>query len=262
MFITDKSLENERLFHGFFGRTGGVSQGIYHSLNCGYGSNDPSENIRANRGLVAEKAGLAEADLVTVNQCHSATCITVTHSWAPGQTPQADAIVTDRVGILLGVLTADCAPVLLSGTKEDGGMVVGAAHAGWRGAFGGVIGSVVDAMHSLGAQPASIIACIGPCLGPQSYEVDPPFREQFLTVDEDTNKFFIPAEAKDKFLFDLPSFVFAQLVQSGVKSVAVKAVDTFTNEKEYFSYRRTVHRKEPDYGRHISVIGIKAGKND
>ena len=231
MFITDSLLEGGRLFHGFFGRNDGVSQGIYKSLNCGYGSADPAENVRANRGLVAEKAGFTETDLVTVNQCHSPTCITVTRPWAPGQAPQADALATDREGLLLGVLTADCAPVLLSGTKEDGSMVIGAAHAGWRGAFGGVIGSVVDDMIRLGAQPASIVACIGPCLGPASYEVDAPFRDQFLEKDKGSTVFFRPAAAESKFLFDLPAFVSAQLNEAGVTKVAITQVDTYSNEE-------------------------------
>ncbi len=261
MFITDKSLlVQSGIAHGFFGRQGGVSTGIYESLNCGRGSNDDRAATDENRRRVMATLGNASLPLLTVYQYHSNICLTVTEPWHvenPADSPRADAMVTDRSGFALGVLAADCAPVLFAGRKSDGAPVIGAAHSGWRGAVGGVLENTLAAMKDLGAVAEMITAAIGPCIGPVSYEVSADFMNPFVEQDAANEKFFRAAATPDKKYFDLPSYITSRLKRAGVKSVSWTGADTFANEPAYFSYRRTTHRGEPDYGRQVSVISLK-----
>jgi YfiH family protein len=254
-FLTTKLSDLPRIAHGFFTRTGGESEGIYGSLNCGPGSKDDPAKVALNRESVARALGIGS--LVTCHQIHSAQAVVVTSPWGQEGAPQADALVTDRPGIALGILTADCAPVLFS---SDDGKIVGAAHAGWKGALTGVLDATVEAMVSLGAQRGRISAAIGPCIGPQSYEVSDNFKNPFIERDAANEKFFMPAQKAGHLIFDLPGYVAHRLRQAGVNNVFDTKQDTLPNEAEYFSYRRTTLRREPDYGRQISVIAIKEDK--
>jgi len=241
--------------HGFFGRIGGVSTGIYASLNCGLGSRDNQKAVTENRRRVLESlAGDTPARLVTCYQIHSPTTVTVTEPWAPGQSPQADAMVTKARGIALGILTADCAPVLLHDPQAG---VIGAAHAGWNGAFSGVIESVVAAMTQLGAARARIRAAIGPCIGQDAYEVGPEFEQRFRERQAGFTRFFRPSAREAHWQFALERFVAFRLEEAGVGAVAPLNTCTYAREADFFSYRRTVHRAEPDYGRQLSVILLK-----
>lgn len=245
-----------KIRHGFFGRTGGVSKGIYSSLNCGPGSDDDPVAVRENRALVAAQMGAAPENLLSLNQIHSARCMTVDQPWTEDDKPQADAMVTDRPGLALGVLTADCAPVLFAAQRDDGAVVIGAAHAGWGGALKGVLENAIEAMQALGADLGRIRAVIGPCIGPESYEVSEDFRAPFMDQEAANSVFFKPAARPGHLMFDLPGYCAYRLSLQGVGHVAVRAVDTFFNEEDFFSYRRSTHRREPDYGRQISAIMI------
>jgi YfiH family protein len=240
----------EGVAHGFFGRTGGVSTGIYASLNCGPGSNDERANVIENRRRVVE-AIAPDTKLVTVHQVHGNRAVSVTSPWDIGAAPQADAMATNVPGIALGILTADCAPILLA---DNEARVIGAAHAGWKGARAGVTRSVVDAMESLGARRERIVAAVGPCIGQANYEVGPDFRAAFS--DAQDARFFVPG-AGDRFHFALEAYVARQLDKAGVGSVEPLALCTYANESDYFSFRRTTHRGENDYGRQISAIVLR-----
>ena len=255
MFITDKIFEAKDTAHGFFGRKGGVSTGIYDSLNCGMGTEDDRAAVIENRRRVTEKLGLPPDRLVTMNQTHSAQCVVVTQ--APAHRVQADALVTDEPELVLGVLTADCAPVLFRGTNGAGKSVIGAAHAGWKGALGGILENTITAMLELGAQKDSVRAVIGPCIGPASYEVSADFMNPFLAHDKASAFFFGKGKNESVRQFDLPGYVARRLLQAGVKHVSSAGADTYVQETEYFSYRRTTHRREPDYGRQIAVISLQ-----
>jgi YfiH family protein len=238
------------LSHRFFPRTGGVSDGIFTSRNCGFGSGDRREAVAENRDRCRRELGPAEA-LLTVHQVHSADVVTVTAPWTPETAPRADAMVTDRPGLALGILTADCAPILFADAEAG---VIGAAHAGWKGALGGVTDATIAAMRALGAVPERIVAAVGPCIGPDSYEVGPEFRDRFLAEDPDSARFFrTPAEGARPH-FDLPGYVAQRLRRAGLREVAVTGLDTLRSEDLFFSYRRTTLRKEADYGRQISAI--------
>jgi hypothetical protein len=240
--------------HGFFGRRGGVSEGVVAGLNVGWGSGDDRAAIAENRRRAVD-AVLPGARLVTVHQVHSAATVEA-GDWPDCNRPPADALVTNRRGVLLGILTADCAPVLLA-DREAG--VVGAAHAGWRGAVGGVCESVVTAMEGLGARPERIAAAIGPCIGARSYEVDQAFAERF-TADEPANNRFFTDGPTHKPHFDLEAFVVARLAAAGVRTIEALGLDTYAQPERFYSYRRATHRGEPDYGRQISLIGLAGGK--
>ena len=243
----------EPLPHGFLGRRGGVSAGELGGLNVGYGSGDDRESIAENRRRAVE-AVLPGAELATVHQVHSARCVHVAKPWPEDQRPHADALVTDRPGLLLGILTADCAPVLFA---DVGAGIVAAAHAGWRGAFDGVTDSTIATMEELGASRGRIRAAIGPCIGPRSYEVDEAFRARFLAQDEANARVFA-AGPGGKPHFDLPSYVANRLASAGIAGVEALAHDTYTQPDRFFSYRRATHRGEADYGRQISMIGLPA----
>jgi YfiH family protein len=239
--------------HGFFGRDGGVSDGLYASLNCGYGSGDAPDKVTANRERAAAGLGLTAARIVTGHQTHSARVATVETPWPRDAAPAVDALVTDRPGIGLGVLSADCAPVLLA---DAGARVVGAAHAGWRGALGGVLEATVAAMAALGARPERIGAAIGPCIGPASYEVGPEFPAPFLAESEANARFFRPAGRAGHFLFDLPGYVAARLARLGIGCDWLGR-DSLALSDRFFSYRRSTLDGHRVYGRGISLIALE-----
>jgi polyphenol oxidase len=244
-------LGDRRIAHGFFSRRGGVSQGIYASLNCGLGSKDGRDDVGANRRLVAEALGVMPDRLLTAHQHHSADAVVVTEPWTFETMPRADALVTATPGIALGALAADCAPVLFADPQAG---VVAAAHAGWKGALGGVLESAVATMEKLGARRARIAAALGPCIGPEAYEVGPEFQANFIAQSSDNTRFFLKTPLAAKPYFDLPAFVLARLGAMGLGTVENKTRCTYTSPEEFFSYRRTTHQGEPDYGRQISAI--------
>lgn len=233
--------------HGFFGRTGGVSDGIYTSLNCGPGSGDEREHVTENRRRVLKALG--GDNLVTLYQIHSPNAVTVTEAWEQG--PQADAMATNVPGLALGILTADCAPVLFADRQAR---VIGAAHAGWKGAFSGVIDSVLEKMESLGANRARIAAAIGPCISQANYEVGPEFIARFAEADKASTRFFVPSDKADHWRFDLEGFVADRLQKAGVANVESLGACTYARNEDFFSFRRTTHRGEKDYGRQVSAI--------
>jgi polyphenol oxidase len=237
--------------HGFFGREGGVSEGLYSSLNCGYGSSDDAERVRENRALVASRLGVREERLITVYQVHSPTVVTVDAPWVRNEAPQADAMVTKFRGIALGVLAADCAPVLFADAQAR---VIGSAHAGWKGAIGGVIEATLRAMEALGAERGRIRAAVGPCIGPSSYEVGAEFVSRFVDAAPDNRSFFCPSTREGHAMFDLPGYVEATLRTAGVRDVEPSPACTYEQDDRFFSFRRTTHRREADYGRNLSAI--------
>jgi polyphenol oxidase len=240
--------------HGFLGRRGGVSTGVTGGLDMGLRGLDPGDPALApvhenrRRGVVAVLPG---ARLVGVYQVHGTDCV-VAGDWDDAGRPHADALVTDRPGVLLGILTADCAPVLLADCRAG---VVGAAHAGWKGALGGVTDSTIAAMEALGANRADIAAAIGPCIAQPSYEVDAVFRDRFIAGDPGNDRFFAAGRA-DHFQFDLELYVAARLERAGIGAVERLALDTYADDTWFFSFRRATHRAEPDYGRQMSLIGL------
>ena len=236
--------------HGFFGRRGGVSKGIYESLNCGPGSKDLRDHVMENRRR-ATAALSPDATLVTLYQVHSSEAVTVTAPWPIPENPKADAVVTDRPGIALGILTADCAPILLA---DPLARIIGAAHAGWNGALAGIVESVLAAMRRLGASPERIRAAIGPCISQKAYEVGPEFQLRFVSADLANARFFVASPRANHWQFDLPAYLTQRLKQAGVQSVEFLDACTYAREDDFFSYRRTTHRKEADYGRELSAI--------
>jgi len=240
-----------RLPHGFLGRRGGVSVGECTGLNVGYGSKDDREAIAGNRRL-AIAAILADAELATVHQVHSAEVVVAGAPWPQDERPRADAMVTDTPNLLLGILTADCAPVLFADHRA---VVVGAAHAGWRGALAGVTDATIEAMERLGARREHIHAAVGPCIAQPSYEVDDAFRARFLDSDSDNGRFFI-AGAAGKPHFDLEAYVVHRLIAAGIEEVEALNLDTYADPDRFFSFRRATHRGEADYGRQLSAIAI------
>jgi len=241
--------------HGFFTREGGVSKGIYASLNCGYGSDDDRGHVSENRARVAAKLSVERDKLLTVHQVHSPDVINVTEPWMPETAPQADAMVTAVPGIALGVLAADCAPVLFADKKAH---IIGAAHAGWKGAFGGVLEATIEAMVRLGAERNDIAAAIGPCISKDFYEVGPEFRDRFVEADAVNGKWFVPSESPGHFMFDLPGYAEARLEAADIGTVSLLGHCTYQDQKRFFSYRRTTHRGETDYGRQISAIMLRS----
>jgi YfiH family protein len=241
------------LRHGFFTRRGGVSSGIYTALNCGLKTADKPANIRANRERVMTALEMPPENLMIAKQVHGNKVVVVTKPWSPENAPEADAMVTAEKDIALGILTADCAPVLFAAKKER---IIGAAHAGWRGAVGGVLEATVAAMAQLGAKPEHIEAAIGPCIGPNSYEVKEDFRAPFLAQDKANAQFFRPSPKPGHLLFDLPGYVAARLHGLGVRAVYDTRQDTLTQESVFFSNRRAFLRSEKGFGLQVSVIGV------
>jgi purine-nucleoside/S-methyl-5'-thioadenosine phosphorylase / adenosine deaminase len=239
--------------YGFFGRGGGVSAGIYASLNCGIGSKDRPDAVRENRARVARHLGAR--GLVSAYQVHGTTAVVMDEeslTVSPGERPKADALVTATRGLAVGVLTADCAPILLADARAG---VVGAAHAGWRGALAGVVEAALDAMESLGAARRHIHAAVGPCIGPGAYEVGPEFEAELMKHDPANARFFARnGGAEVRPTFDLPAYVIHRLRQAGVPAVAATDICNFTENNDFFSYRRSQKCGEEDYGRQISAI--------
>jgi polyphenol oxidase len=237
--------------HGFLGRRGGVSVGEVAGLNVGYGSSDDRSAIAENRRRAID-ALCPAAELATVHQVHSADVVYAERPWPIEERPPADALVTDRPGLLLGILTADCAPVLFA-DQEAG--VIGAAHAGWRGALSGVTDATVAAMERIGARRERIRSAVGPCIGKASYEVDDAFRRRFLEADSANERFFADA-AGGKPRFDLTGYVVHRLLAAGIEQVEALHLDTYADPDRFFSYRRATHRGEADYGRQLSAIAL------
>ena len=238
--------------HGFFGRSGGVSTGIFASLNCGPGSGDDRSHVVENRRrALAELTADPSARLLTLYQIHSAEAVAVTAPWEIGEGPKADAMATNDPGVALGILTADCAPVLLVDAEAR---VIGAAHAGWKGAFSGVIESVLEAMEQLGASRARIAAAVGPCISQENYEVGPEFVDRFRDSDGGNSRWFAISDRPDHFRFDLPGYVRHRLEATGVVSAERIPACTYAEGERFFSFRRATHRGEKDYGRQLSAI--------
>ncbi|SFP80354.1 peptidoglycan editing factor PgeF [Tranquillimonas alkanivorans] len=239
------------LTHGFFTRKGGASSGVFEGLNCGRGSSDQTEAVAINRARVARALEVAPPSLVTVHQTHSADVAVIDgpHELPP---PEADAMVTKTKGVALGILTADCQPVLFADIQTG---VIGAAHAGWKGALDGVLEATVDAMIDLGARRDGIVAVIGPTISQRNYEVGPEFFDMFLAEDPEYSRFFAGGEG-DRMHFDLPSFGLHRLRAAGIEKAEWTRHCTYDDPARFFSYRRSVHRQQADYGRMISVIRL------
>ncbi len=242
----------EGIPHGFLGRRGGHSTGFVAGLNAGLGSGDEPGAVQANRALAAA-AVLPGAKLVSVYQVHSPLCVTVTAPWPDDRRPEADALVSDRPGLLLGIVTADCAPVLLADRTAG---VIGAAHAGWKGAVAGVTDQAIAAMEALGAQRSRIVAAVGPCIAQASYEVDQAFVDRFGAADPANWRFFAGGAAGHA-QFDLEGYVAARLESAGLSGVQRLGLDTYPDPARFYSFRRAAHLGEPDYGRQISLIGLE-----
>ncbi|MEA3029768.1 MAG: purine-nucleoside/S-methyl-5-thioadenosine phosphorylase / adenosine deaminase [Sphingomonadales bacterium] len=238
--------------HGFLGRRGGVSEGICAGLNIGLGSGDDREAIAENRRR-AIAAAAPGARFVTVHQVHSADAVLAEAPWPDEARPRADAMATDRPGLALGILTADCAPVLLADTQAG---VIGAAHAGWKGALGGVVESVVAAMERLGADRSRIAASVGPCIARKSYEVDEALLRRFAAADPANERFFAAGAREGHHQFDLEAYVVSRLAASGLARIEALGEDTYSQPERFFSFRRATHRGEPDYGRQVSLIAL------
>lgn len=248
--ITHPLLASAGFAHGFFTREGGISQGIYQGLNAGIGSRDDPNAVSENRRRVADAIGVASDALNGCYQIHSAVTRVAEAPWR-GERPEGDAIVAANPGLGCSVLTADCAPVLLADPETR---IVGAAHAGWKGALGGVVHSAVAAMQALGAEPSRILAVVGPCIAQTSYEVGTDFQERFAHHDPGSERFFKEAGHPEKRLFDLSGFVLLRLEQAGVGQAVWTGHDTCTDEARFYSNRRAFQRTEPDFGRQISAI--------
>ena len=248
--ITTPLLSGAR--HGFLGRRGGVSTGLVAGLNVGLGSGDDPAAIAENRRRAAN-AVAPEAALTTVYQVHSPDVVTVTASFPDDARPHADAMVTATPGLVLGILTADCAPVLFADTEAG---VIGAAHAGWKGAISGVTDATIDAMEKLGAKRDRIAAAIGPCISRASYEVDAGFLTRFFDADPANERFFADGKRAGHHQFDLEAYVAHRLASAGVTRVAALGMDTYSDPTRFFSFRRATHAHEPDYGRQISLIAL------
>ncbi len=240
--------------HGFFTRRGGVSGGIYASLNGGQGSADAPEAVLENRARMASAIGVAPDHLVNVHQIHSPDVVVAEGAW-PGARPRADGLVTRTPGVGLAIATADCGPVLFADAKAR---VLGACHSGWRGAFTGVLEATLAGMEDLGADRGRTVAVLGPTIGPDAYEVGPEFVERFVSLRAGDSRFFRPSERAGHSLFDLPTYIGHRLSQAGVGRFVDLALCTYSDPDRFFSYRRSVHRGEPDYGRLIAAIALQA----
>lgn len=250
LFHTGDFLADAHVTHGFFTCHGGVSSGLYGTLNCGPGSGDDRANVHENRRRVAAALGVPETPLLSCRQIHGAEVVTVCQPWEMGEAPQADGLVTDMPGIILGVLTADCVPVLFADPEAR---VIGAAHAGWKGAHRGILEATLEAMLTLGAKRERLIAALGPAIAQSSYEVGKDLRDTLLDETEENARFFLP-NAAGRWLFDLKSYAAAKLARDGVKHINVLANDTYSEKEAFFSYRRATKAGESDYGRQVSAI--------
>jgi polyphenol oxidase len=253
MIIKAASLSLKGIRHGFFTRQGGVSCGLYSSLNGGLGSRDSAANVAENRARMAAALGVAPPGLLTAYQIHSPQAVVVETAWAPEQRPRADGIVTRTPGLAISVTTADCGPVLLADPVAG---VVGAAHAGWRGALTGIIEATVAAMQQLGAERGRIHAALGPMIRQRSYEVGPDLIARFAAEDSDSQRFFAAAPREGHALFDLAGFIAMRLARAGVERFEDLALCTYADPGRFFSFRRSTHQAEADYGRHVNAIAL------
>lgn len=244
----------DNIEHGFFTRNGGTSTDSYHSLNCGYGSDDIREQVTENRALVAGAMGVQPENLITAYQVHSPDAIVIDSPFAQAA-PKADAIVTNKPGLAVAILTADCGPLLFADEKAG---VIAAAHAGWRGASNGVIENTIARMVELGAETSAITAILGPTISQPNYEVDDAFLDAFSNTHEGADRFFSQGSREGHTQFDLPAFIIARLKACDVGLAINLDLCTYGEEKNFFSYRRATHRKEPDYGRQISAIALRS----
>ncbi len=242
------------LRHAFFTREGGVSRGIYAALNGGTGSSDDPADVAENRRRMAEQMGVVPEHFLSLHQVHSPDAVLATGPWPGAARPKADAIVTSTAGLAIGVTTADCGPILF---VEPTARVIGAAHAGWKGALTGVLESTIAAMEQLGAQRDGIIAALGPLIRQDSYEVGPEFVARFIDTDAEYGMFFLPSTREAHAMFDLAGFIRMRLEHAGILMIDDLGLDTYADER-FFSYRRSVHRNEPDYGRHVHAIALEA----
>lgn len=249
---SDDLSELDGIKHGFFTRVGGVSSGIYEGLNVGIGSHDSSEKVSENRRRVAEYFALPADKLSTVYQIHSPNVVIIEKPFN-GERPKCDAIVTAHPSIAIGVLTADCGPVLFAEQKNN---IIGAAHAGWKGATGGVLESTIEAMISIGADKSKIKAVLGPTISQRNYEVGPEFSDNLLSLDTKNQQYLIASEKPNHSMFDLPCYIIDRLKNNGIEA-SWTGNCTYADEELFFSYRRTTHRREEDYGRQISAIALE-----
>jgi len=255
MIAVELLSDSPRVRHGFFTREGGVSDGLYGSLNCGLGSNDDREAVMENRARVAIQLGARRGSLVTAYQAHTAEVAIVEKPWRPEDAPKVDGLVTKTPGVVLGALSADCAPVLFADPEAG---VIGTAHAGWKGALTGVVEATVAAMCGLGAKRDRIRAAVGPAIAQASYEVGPEFRDRFIGSAPENESYFRPSSRADHHMFDLAGYVGDRLRRIGLTGVEIVEADTCADEGCFFSYRRSCLRGEPDYGRGISAIVLDA----
>jgi YfiH family protein len=240
--------------HAFFTRVGGVSKGIYESLNSGVGSNDKPENVTKNRARMAASLGVTANRFLTAYQIHSPTVVVAETPWSAADRPRADAIVTRTPGLAVGVSTADCGPVLMADPEAR---VIGAAHAGWRGALTGVIEAAVATMETLGARRNRIVAAVGPMIRQPNYEVGQDLLDRFVAADPDNARFFTPAQRPGHRMFDLAGYVVSTLRRAGIERVEDTGHCTYADPARFYSYRRATHRAEPDYGRHVNAIVLE-----
>ena len=251
--IAADALALDGISHGFFTRQGGHSMGIFDSLNCGMGSGDDKDTVTRNRAVVAEKLGVAPDRLLSAWQIHSSDAAVVSGPWEGEERPRVDALVTKTPGVALGVLTADCGPVLFADPRAK---VIGAAHAGWKGALTGVTTRTLAVMEEQGADRANVTAVLGPMISKAAYEVGPEFPARFTDADPASARYFTPSARAGHFMFDLPAYLENRLRAEGVGTVVNLSLCTFTDERRFFSYRRATHRNETDYGRLISAIAL------
>jgi YfiH family protein len=251
--IQAQSLAFPNIRHAFFTREGGVSRGIYESLNGGIGSNDAPDNVRENRARMAAAVGVAPSHFVSCYQIHSSDVIVAEVPWTRENAPRADGLVTRVRGLAIGVSTADCGPVLFA---DGAAGVIGAAHAGWKGALTGVLEATIAAMEKLGATRARISAAIGPLIRQPNYEVGAEFVDRFADADATNERFFAPAARESHAMFDLPGYIRSRLERAEIAGVEDLGLCTYAEPARFFSYRRTTHRGEPDYGRHVNAIAL------
>jgi YfiH family protein len=252
-YLTLATLAVPGVSHAFFTRAGGVSEGVYGSLNGGVGSRDAPEAVSENRARMAAALAVAPERLLVPFQVHSPDAIAVEAPWAPEARPRCDGIVTATPGLALAVTGADCGMILFADPEAR---VIGAAHAGWKGALGGVIEATVAAMAKLGARPARIRAGLGPCIAQASYEVGPEFVAKFAEADHSSGRFFVPSVNEGRAMFDLHGYIGERARRAGLERFEDSGLDTYADENSFFSYRRTTHRREPDYGRLVSAIAL------
>jgi hypothetical protein len=248
-----KSLTLPGLRHGFFTRTGGVSSGIYASLNSGIGSHDGADNVTENRARMAAALGVASDHFITAYQIHSPNVVVADTPWTPQARPRADGIVSRTPGLAIGVSTADCGPVLMADPQAR---VVGAAHAGWRGALTGIVEATVAAMERLGAERGRILAALGPMIRQRNYEVGNDLMARFRAEDPGSDRFFVPAAREGHALFDLAGYVATRLAGAGVERIEDLDRCTYADPAQFYSFRRATHQAEADYGRHVNAIAL------